>query len=185
MLLLQVVMYNIKSDNYYYFKIHIKAIWIFSLRIWESWVNHRWIQVLFFEIPSMVYLQDFQLDVCVLSSLFFKKVYFLIWNETRSFMSFFMLLYFFYYKWLLSFSNEHTSVAEKLWLPGRKKNKSWTSKQSRMSPIACLPHQWRSNSSKAAAISQDFLHFICHYIPLSGRYLGIVQISNSALMMHF
>lgn len=104
----------------------------------------------FFLIASMVYLQDVQLDVWFEFVLFFKKkVYFLIWNETGSFLFFFMLLYF-YCKWLLSFSNEHTSVAEKLWLPGRKKKKSWTSKQSRLSPIACLPRQWRADSSKAA-----------------------------------
>lgn len=156
-------MYNIKADNFSYFKIHRKAIWNFSLRVWESWMNHKWIQKWFFEIAGMVYLQDVQLDVCISSLLFFKKYIFLFEMKLEVLCPF-SCCYILYYKWLLSFSNQHTSVAEKLWLPGRKKKKSWTSKQSRLSPIACLPRQWRSNSSKAAGISQDFfpLHLPLH-----------------------
>lgn len=97
---------------------------------------------------------------------FFKKQYIFLFEMKLEVICPFSCCYMLYYKWLLSFSNQHTSVAEKLWLPGRKKKKSWTSKQSRLSPIACLPFHWRSNSSKAAGIPQDFFHFICHYIPV-------------------
>lgn len=90
----------------------------------------------------------------------------------------FSCCYIFYCKWLLSFSNEHTSVAEKLWLPGRKKKKSWTSKQSRLSPIACLPRQWRSNSSKAAG-------FFPLHLPLHPSFWEIPRHSlNQQLCPH-
>lgn len=81
----------------------------------------------------------------------------------------FSYCYILYYKWLLSFSNQHTSVAETLWLPGRKKKKIMNI-QAKQTESYCMKIQLL----KAAGISQDFFHFICHYIPLSGRYLGIV-----------
>lgn len=60
--------------------------------------------------------------MCFEFVLFFKGYIFLFEMKLEVLCPF-SCCYIFYYKWLLSFSNEHTSVAEKLWLPGRKKKK--------------------------------------------------------------
>ena len=69
-----------------------------------------------FELASMVYLQDVQLDVCVyIYSLLFKiYIYFFLFKMKLEVLCPFSRCYILYYKWLLSFSNQHTSVAEKL-----------------------------------------------------------------------
>lgn len=68
-----------------------------------------------FEIASMVYLQDVLLDVCVCIYSFLFKIYiFFLFKKKLEILCPFSRCYILYYKWLLSFSNQHTSVAEKL-----------------------------------------------------------------------
>lgn len=68
-----------------------------------------------FEIASMVYLQDVQLDVCVCIYSFLFKIYiYILFKMKLEVLCPFSCCYILYYKWLLSFSSQHTSVAEKL-----------------------------------------------------------------------